>query len=463
MYPQRRWLLLAVATLQQAGLTLVRFGIPVLAPFARADLGLSLVETGIILGAFDLGALFTFYLTGRLTDRLGERAVMAAGAVITGLLTAAAAASPDFTPLVAWLVLAGIGFPSSQVAGSHAVIGWFPLRERGLAMGVRQAGLPAGGFAGALVLPLVAQAAGWRQALLLAAAGCAASGLLTYAVLPAERPGPAGSEPATSHAGLTREGRHPEGEGGSGPRPYPDGADGESLWAAPRWFLHNRPVLLTTLMACLLAAVQFSVTGYLPLFMEDVFRWPRDDAARLLLVVHLGGMAGRLAWGWFSDRVYRGERTRPLAVAAVCGSLVAVVLALLASFPGVAAGPGADRAVAGIVAVALAAGFTCLGWNGLYITLVAELAGPRSASVLGLSMTVLYVATMLAPPAFGKLVDTTGDYTLAWSLLVVAQVLALGAIAGTARTLAGPAGDGESATSHSASASRETGTAAGGA
>lgn len=437
-YPARRWLLLATATLQQAGLTLVRFGIPVLAPFARADLGLSLAATGVLLGAFDLGALLTFYVTGRLTDRLGERVVMAAGAVITGLLVVAAAASGSFTSLVVWLTLAGIGFPSSQVAGSQAVIGWFPVRERGLAMGIRQAGLPVGGFAAALILAWIAHLAGWRRALLVAAAGCAASGLLAYVILPAERCGPAGAGD-DGRTGRRQHGRGrgtpPTGQEGAAGSRHPEG-HGESFWAVPRWFFRNRPVLWTTLMACLLAAVQFSITGYLPLFLEDVFRWPRDAAARLLLAVHAGGVAGRLAWGWLSDRVYRGERTRPLAVVAVCGAVVAGGLALLARFPAAGAGGSAAPAVALLVAMAFAAGFTCLGWNGLYTTLVAEQAGAPSASVLSLSMTVLYVATMLAPPAFGHLVERAGDYVVAWTSLVAAQFLALGAIAGTARALA---------------------------
>ncbi|HEY8394825.1 MAG TPA: MFS transporter [Thermaerobacter sp.] len=439
-YPARRWLLLAAATLQQAGLTFVRFGIPVLAPFARADLGLSLGETGVLLGAFDFGALLTFYVTGRLTDRLGERVVMAAGAVITGLLAAAAAASGSFTSLVVWLTLAGIGFPSSQVAGSQAVIGWFPVRERGLAMGIRQAGLPAGGFAAALALAWIAHLAGWRQALLVAAMGCAASGLLTYAILPREHPAVAGAARGEAARWHTQKRRTPPPcqEGMPGPRN--EQAGGESFWALPRWFLRNRPVLLTTLMACLLAAVQFSITGYLPLFLEDLFRWPRDAAARLLLAVHAGGMAGRLAWGWLSDRVYRGERTRPLAVVAICGAAVSAGLALLARFTGAGAGGSLSPGVALLVAMAFAAGFTCLGWNGLYTTLVAEQAGIRSASVLGLSMTVLYVATMLAPPAFGHVVELAGDYSVAWASLVVLQVLALGAIAGTARALATSSG-----------------------
>ncbi|MFS8641475.1 MAG: MFS transporter, partial [Symbiobacteriaceae bacterium] len=92
-------------------------------------------------------------------------------------------------------------------------------------------------------------------------------------------------------------------------------------------------------------------------------------------------------------------------------------------------------------AMAFLAGFTCLGWNGLYTTLVAEQAGERSASVLGLSMTVLYVATMLAPPAFGRLVELAGSYAVPWTSLVAVQLLALGAIANVARALALDPGD----------------------
>ncbi|QBS37896.1 MFS transporter [Thermaerobacter sp. FW80] len=425
--PRNRWLLLALATLQQAGLTAVRFGIPVVAPFVRADLGLSLSTTGMVLGAFDLGALLTFYLTGRLTDRYGERRVMAAGAVLTGVVTAAAAlAGRGLGALLALLVLAGTGFPSSQVAGSHAVVSWFPVRERGLAMGIRQAGLPAGGFAAALLLPGLASGWGWRAALLVAALACAASGVLVGLVLPRDEPG--ATRGATADAGApTTAG----GTGGGRSQREPADAGGRALVG---WFLRQAPLVWVTLVACLLAAVQFCLTGYLPLFMEDVFRWSPGAAGRLLLVVHLGGMLGRLAWGWASDRRFAGERTRPMAGAAWTGLVVATLLALVAL---VGRPEGGAAAAGAMVVLAALGGFGCLGWNGLYTTVVAECAGRRSAPALGMSMTVLYVFTMLAPPLFGRVVDAAGHYAVAWGLAGCLQILGLGAIRGLARALRG--------------------------
>ena len=51
-----------------------------------------------------------------------------------------------------------------------------------------------------------------------------------------------------------------------------------------------------------------------------------------------------------------------------------------------------------------------------------------SATMLGLSMTLLYFSTMLSPPAFGQLVDWVGSYPPAWLLLVLPQGAAMGAL-----------------------------------
>lgn len=378
-----------MATLQQAGLTFVRFGLPALAPFMRADLRLSLGQTGVVLGAFDLGALLAFYATGVATERWGERRVMACGSLITGLLAAAATFAPSATLLALLLAAAGVGFPSSQVAGSQAVMGSFPSWERGVAMGVRQAGLPVGGLLAAGLLPWIASAWGWRVALVIAGLGCVVAGLATYAGLP--------------------EGSR---EADGGPRTAL-----HSFVAVTVQFFKSPPLVLTTLMACLLAAGQFGLAGYLPLYFVDTFAWRPEDAARLLLFVHLGGIAGRMAWGWVSDRWFGADRSRPIALAACCAAATVGALALSARMTSVP--------ILAAASLALVAGFTLLGWNGLYVTLISELAWGAGAVVVGLSMTVLYVFTMLAPPAFGWAVERAGgSYTAAWLGIVALQLAA---------------------------------------
>jgi len=95
----RGWRVLALATLQQAGLTSIRFGLPILAPFWRDALHLSLAQVGVLLGAFDLGAMLLFIPLGVVADRWGEPAVLAGGAVFTAAVAALAVLAHGFWPL----------------------------------------------------------------------------------------------------------------------------------------------------------------------------------------------------------------------------------------------------------------------------------------------------------------------------------------------------------------------------
>ncbi len=91
---------------------------------------------------------------------------------------------------------------------------------------------------------------------------------------------------------------------------------------------------------------------------------------------------------------------------------------------------------AAAAAAALAGGALLLGWNGLYSTLITEAAGPgRAATAMGVSMTLLYTATVVAPPLFGWLVDHS-SYAAGWAILT--GVMAWATLA--ARRIPEPAG-----------------------
>ncbi len=375
------WLIVAVSTVQQAGLTFVRFGLPALGPFIRQESGLALGQVGLLFGALDAGALLTFYPAGRATVRLGERAVLAGGALLTGSLVVLAALLPGFWPQVATLALAGIGLPSSHLAGSQAIVRLIPPERRGLAMGIRQAGLPLGGLAAAGFLPAVAAAAGWRVALVVAGLACAATGLLALGLVP---PGLAEKDPNGAPA------------------------------AGPGLLLKNPALFRASLAGCLLVAGQFCLTGYLPLYLVDRFGWGQADAARTLALVHAGAIAGRLGWGWVSDRTFGGERVRTLSLVAGLGAVVLGAVALL---------PVLDGAGWPVVALAaFGAGLTLLGWQGLHVALVAEVSPVAPAIALGLAFTGIYAFSMASPPLFGKLVEATGSYAVGWVGLIPLQV-----------------------------------------
>src|SRR6185312_7001113 len=120
-----RWVILAAGTLAQTGYTTVSVGLPALAPALRSDYGLTLGETGVVLGAVGGGMLLTLLPWGLLADRVGERAVMATGLGGAGLAAVGAGLTGRYVPLVLVLALAGALGASVNAASGRAVMGWF--------------------------------------------------------------------------------------------------------------------------------------------------------------------------------------------------------------------------------------------------------------------------------------------------------------------------------------------------
>ena len=72
------------------------------------------------------------------------------------------------------------------------------------------------------------------------------------------------------------------------------------------------------------------------------------------------------------------------------------------------------------------AGVSAVGWNGINMTFVAELAGRQaSATAAGMNLTASYLGIMILPPLFGFLVDLTGSYTSAFQVGAAASLASL--------------------------------------
>jgi ACS family hexuronate transporter-like MFS transporter len=149
-----------------------------LAPFLRDALDLSRAQVGLFLPALYLGGVLMAVPAGWLADRLGVPTTLALGHALTGAAVALATLTPSLPAVLAWLTAAGFGFSVSNPATGRAVMEWFPPRQRGLAMGVKQTGLTLGGVLGALVLPPVAAALGWRRAFVTAGLAALLSAIL---------------------------------------------------------------------------------------------------------------------------------------------------------------------------------------------------------------------------------------------------------------------------------------------
>lgn len=379
-----RWWILTTALVAQTTAAVSTQGIGVLAGFMQEDLHLTNADVGVLAGVLNIAPILGLLVVGQWLDRAGVRLVIGSGAIVMGLAMVLAEWAHSFGGVLLSLLFIGVGYSTAQPGGSKAVFHWFSVRERGLAMGIRQAGLPLGGAMAAAVFPGIANTMGWRVAFLAGAAIIVAGSALF----------------CVSY-------RHPKSDGETSQAP---------VRAQP---LSHARTLLTmpefrqaALSGVTLIAVQTVALMFLLIYLRDRFQIPLVAGALYLLVMQLAGAAGRVLLAAWSDRVRQGRSA--IVLVTVIGALLGLI--------GFGLYPPAWDARP-LFAVAAWLGFFGFGWYGPWVAWISEI-GPKNSlgATLGLAMSFNQVAIVLAPIAFGTLVDTTAGYPVPGAILVAALV-----------------------------------------
>jgi len=396
-----RWLLLAVLTTSYGAGAFGMLGISPLSPTLVEGFSLSRLQVALIVPSIYLGGLFFSLPGGQLADRLGVRKSFLGGLALGAAGLAAGAWSPGFPAFLACLFVAGIGWSVVNPALGRAIIDLFPVRERGIAMGIKQMGLTLGGVASALVLPSIAAALGWRAAIVTCSVVVALPVTLTWRVL-----GPLGSGTAVVGAG-------------GAPRRAGTG----------RWAWLRRPALLAFFATGLvLGMVQAAVLSYLPLYAVQALGFDAIGAGFLVACSQAGGAVSRLALGAASDRWLTGQRSLWLALT---GAVGAIIFAAYAAWP--VSAPG----LAG--ALAFASGVGAYGWVGVFFTISAEVGGRPAAGLLsGVAFAAIVVGLLVGPATFGVLLVRWNSYAVPWAVFAALAILVT-----AATVVAGPAIDRE--------------------
>jgi predicted MFS family arabinose efflux permease len=375
------WRLLTLATLAQFGVSVVDQGLPTLNAFIKTDLGVSAAVAGIAVSSFAFGKIFGSYAAGVAADRLGERRVIVAGAVAVGVLTIVAATAPSLL-VFGVLFFAGLASSTSTPAGGRIVLLAFPRERHGLALSIRQCGIPAGGLFAAALLPWLAHMWSWRWSL-------AVAGFITImTVLPLSF--------SPIERGYELEGRHRD-----GPTEHP---------------ARDRNIRLLTVWGCLVVTGQYTILAFLALDLHENAGLSLVDASLLVALANATGIIGRVVWGSVSDHALSRGR-KPLLLLLNATGLVAAIALLVTP---------RSAPIGVFVAVAALGGFALIGYQGLWITLLAEMAGPRRVgAATGFAVTFVQISIALTPPLYGLVADVSGTYRAVWGVLVCVLLLAL--------------------------------------
>ena len=352
-----RWAVLAAGTAAQASFSTIGFGLPAIAPALRDEFALDLQGVGVLLAAEWVGLSFALLPWGLAVDRIGERLALLVGLGGCGALVASAALVDSFAAVVAVLAAGGAAGASVQAASGRAVMHWFAPEERGLAFGVRQTAVTAGGVVGALAVPAVVAAGGVDAAFVFLGAFCIVAALAGAAFI------------RDAH-------EHVEAD-------------------AVEWSLRDRRLWILCSGSGFYVAAQVALVSFLVLYLHDERGLSAARAAAVLALISGLAAALRIGAGRWSDVL----RSRIVPLRRIGLAVVATLAAATALL---------DAPNVVVVPLLVAAGALSAAWNGLSFAAAAELAGrARSGAAIGFQQTVLSVVGVVVPPAFALVVATS--------------------------------------------------------
>ena len=373
------YLTLAVTTAIQALAALAALAVPVLAPAAATDLGFSTSLIGYFVGVMYVGAATSALLSGGLILRFGSIRVsqgcLLLGAIAMLMLTLVPL---SWAPLAALLL--GAGYGPITPASSHVLAKTTPPHMMALMFSIKQTGVPVGAALAGIIVPPLTLAFGWRSAALTVGAMCVAVALLAQL---SRRELDADRDPARrgNLAGL----------------------------GLPFGLIFANPALVRNVyMALTYAGLQISFFTYIVTYLTLDFGYSLVAAGLALSFANLGGIGGRVFWGFVADR-----SRAPRLVLGVLGLAMSLAACVTAAF-------GADWPYALVLGVCLAFGITAVGWNGVMISEIARLSPPGMAGVVSSGSTfIMFMGVVFYPPAFSLLHDAFNSYRVPFVLFAI--------------------------------------------
>lgn len=372
---------LAVTITIQALVSLSSLAAPVMAPAAARTTGLAAENVGIFVGIVYVAASLSSLVSGDMVRRWGAIRMSQASLLLCALgLCAAATGRPVMILLAA--VLIGLGYGPVTPASSHILVRTTPPHRLGLTFSLKQTGVPLGGMLAGLLVPPLIGGFGWQAAAGVLAGLCVAATTVTQSI----------------RADLDDD-RDPA-------RPI-----------SPRGPLRTLQQVLATpairdISVCsfFFGAMQLCLTTFLVIYLTTVQHMSLALAGTVLAAAQVAGVVGRVCWGWLSDRF-------------ISPRLLLGLLGLAMGLAGIAfAKAGASWPMAAFIGVAMVFGASAIGWNGIFLAEVANLApAGQAAAVSGATLFITYAGVVVGPSAFAAVVARSGSFPFAY--LAIGMVL----------------------------------------
>ena len=377
------WWPLLLTLVIQAMVAMALLSLPVVAPVVAQTLQVSPALVGLYVSVTYAGAMVATLMGGATVARMGAIRVSQWCLVLCalGLLLCAV---PWLPAMVLGAVLIGLGYGPITPASSHLLARTTPKHQMSLVFSIKQTGVPLGSMLAGAVVPPLALLGNWQLSLVAVAVVCLLCAWVSQSL----------------RAELDSD-RQPDTHIRWG-----------SLIEPIRLVLAHRALLTMASCSFMFSMVQLSLTTYLVTFLHEDLSYGLVAAGLALSVTQLGGIGGRVAWGYVADR-WLGARRMLLLLASMMalGALASAFLTI-------------DTPQAVVIAILVGFGASAIGWNGVYLAEVARRAPPGMASMAtGGSLAFTFLGVVVGPPMFGALSGLFGTYRAGFvGLMVMASI-----------------------------------------
>lgn len=371
------WPLVATLAVQTLA-TMAVFSLPAAAPEVVRDLGVDGGLVGLfvsmIYGVSVASAMFSPGFIRRYgAVRVSQVILVSAAAML------AITSGGTLTCLGLGALAIGVGYGATAPAATHLLVPQTPPKIFNLVMSIRQIGVPLGGVLGALIVPPLVLAFGWRAAM---AVQVVPALMLTGLLEIPRRRWDADRDPRYRIAG-------------------------RGLLNPLRLLGESAAIRRLSVASFVYSGIQLAFIAFMTVHLTGAAGFDLLGAGRALAVYQVFGAVSRPIWGWIADKFLSPARMLGLQGLIMAGAAVATG-AFSAGWP-----------VWLVLLVCGVAGATASGYTGLAFAEYARLGGSRRTEATGLGAAMMFTGVMLIPSTMGFTLAATGNYMLCFTALAV--------------------------------------------
>ena len=346
------------------------------------------------LGVIGSALLFAYaigkFVNGFIADYCNIKRFMATGLIVSaaanmlmGVLGLMHSVIPTAVIFIAFAVMWGLNGWSQSMGAAPAIIAlsrWYPLKKRGTYYGFFSASHNLGEFLSFLFVGAVVGFFGWQWGFV-GSSVAGVLGVLTIVLLMHDTPESKGLPPIEELTGEETPGT---------PRDHGKTSD------LQRSVIRNPLVWVLALSSAFMYISRYAINGWGVLFLQEAKGFSDVEAISVVSINALLGILGTVLSGWFSDKLFKGDRKVP---ALIFGVLNAAALALF--FYG---GNAMWVNVLSMVLFGIAIGVLICFLGGLMaVDIVPRKATGAALGVVGMTS---YIAAGIQDVASGWLIDS---------------------------------------------------------